>query len=456
AIDPARAPVGSLAYIRPTLAADFALPLQTIESGLLALQSEGYAMVMNGGDRAEDKTWCERRLLARIHRYSRERRRQRARPVSPAAYMRFLFQWHGLDQPAAELEQALGLLEGWSAPVACWEQALLATRCAEYAPQRLDEQILSGLITWFRPDLPGRGLQQVIAATPITFVPRRHAALWRHAGRTPNQAPAAAEPGASARVVLRALQEHGAMFSTDLEQRSGLLQAQLEQAVAELVAHGLVTADAFSPLRWLIRPVAEKRRHEKRSRGRHGSRPNGLLGRWSLTSPLVETSECDLFPGQAAMAVICAALLRRYGVVFRAVLERESLLPPWRHLLRYLRRMEDRGEVHGGRFVEGFSGEQFALPEAVGLLRNVANEPLRCEQRVISATDPLNLGGIITPGVKTPATLGNRILLLDGIAAAHLRGNELEILGPPGTVDHSEAERRLQVVRAIGYRGANR
>ena len=451
--------------VRPaTLAADFALPLQTIESGLLALQNEGYAMVMGDGDGdakgAGGKTWCERRLLARIHRYSRERRRQRARPVSPAAYMRFLLRWHGLDQPAAELEGALSLLEGWSAPVASWEQALLAARCAEYAPQRLDEQILSGRITWFRPDLPGRGTQQVIAATPITFVPRRHAAAWRFAGRMPADAAAVAEPGAAASVVLRALQEHGAMFGVDLEQRSGLLETQLEQAIAELVAHGLVTADAFSPLRWLIRPEAEKRRQEKRLRGRHGSRPGGLLGRWSLTSPSAPAPENeaggDLFPGQAAVAVICAALLRRYGVVFRAVLERESLLPPWRRLLRYLRRMEDRGEVHGGRFVEGFSGEQFALPEAVGLLRNVADQPLRREQRVINATDPLNLGGIITPGVKTPATAANRILLLDGLPAARLRGDELETLGPPGTVDLAEAERRLRVVRAIAYRGGGR
>ena len=143
---------------------------------------------------------------------------------------------------------------------------------------------------------------------------------------------------------------------------------------------------------------------------------------------------------------MCEALLRRYGVVFRALLERESLLPPWRQLLRYLRRMEDRGEVHGGRFVDGFSGEQFALPEAVGLLRRQASEPEQRRISVISAADPFNLGGIITAGVKTAARPGNRILLLDGVPAARIQGDELELLTPK-TMGSAEAERHLRIVR---------
>jgi ATP-dependent Lhr-like helicase len=433
-----------------TLADDFSLPPAEINSALIALQTEGYAMVMENGRAGEspEKTWCERRLLARIHRYSRERRRKAARPVPPAAFMRFLLNWHGLDDPAGELEQVLALLEGWTAPVAAWEQGLLASRCADYSPQRLDEQFLSGFATWFRPGNAGQGRQHLVAATPIAIVPRRHAELWRRgpAAETP-------EPGGLANRVLQALRTSGAMFTVDLEQNTGLMPVQLEQAIAELVARGLVTSDAFSPLRWLIRPESEKRRKQKAMRRRKGHAQNGLLGRWSISGDSPGNAggspDGDLFPDQARLATLCEALLRRYGVVFRAVLGRESLLPPWRYLLRYLRRMEDRGEVHGGRFVDGFSGEQFALPEAVGLLRRHAAEPAERQHKVINATDPLNLGGIITPGVKTAAKPGNRILLLNGVPAARLLGDELELLGRDKLLGSAEAERYLRVVRGI-------
>jgi ATP-dependent Lhr-like helicase len=433
-----------------TLAEDFSLPLPELNRALTALQNQGYVMVMqNGGaDEHPAKTWCERRLLARIHRYSRERRRKTARPVPPAAYMRFLLSWHGLDEPSGELEQVLALLEGWTAPVAAWEQGLLANRCADYSARRLDEQFLSGFATWFRPAVPGQDRQQMVAVTPIAIVPRRNAGTWRSrsSGET-------VEPGGLAKRVLRALQLHGAMFTVDLEQTTGLMPVQLEQAIGELVARGLISSDAFSPLRWLIRPEAEKRRKQKALRGRRAAVQPGMLGRWSVNPELVGGREGeadqDMFADQVRLAAVCEALLRRYGVVFRAVLERESLIPPWRYLLRYLRRMEDRGEVYGGRFVDGFSGEQFALPEAVGLLRRHGNEPAQREFKVINATDPLNLGGIITPGVKTAAKPGNRILLVNGVPAARLLGDELELLGKGGQVNSAEAERYLRVVRGI-------
>ena len=228
------------------------------------------------------------------------------------------------------------------------------------------------------------------------------------------------------------------------------MTTQLEQGIAELVAGGLVTADAFSPLRWLIRPEAEKRRQQNRlSRRRRGAPGPSLLGRWSVARRQ-QASEPDdssgLFPDQARLALVCEALLLRYGVVFRAVLERESLIPPWRYLLRYLRRMEDRGEVHGGRFVDGFSGEQFALPEAVGLLRRHAKEKEAMRLDVISAADPLNLGGIITAGVKTAVRPNSRILLQGGVPVARIQGDELEMLASKGSLNPSEAERLLRVV----------
>ena len=459
-MDPAKALVemlrSRLAGLGPvsagTLAADLSLPRADIDIALIALQSEGYAMVIGDEVSADrpDKTWCERRLLARIHRYSRERRRKASRPVPPAAFMRFLLNWHGFEEPAGELEQVLALLEGWSAPVAAWEHGLLASRCADYSPARLDEQFLSGFATWFRPGCAGQGVQQLVAATPVSIIPRRHADCWQR-----NSAPEGSEPGSLALRVLQVLREQGAMFTIDLEQQTGLMPLQLEQAISELVARGLVTSDAFSPLRWLIRTEADKRRKQKSLRRRRGPAQPALVGRWSTTVEFpgkrVTQDESELFLDQARMATICEALLRRYGVVFRAVLERESLVPPWRYLLRYLRRMEDRGEVHGGRFVDGFSGEQFALPEAIGLLRRNAVEPGDRQFKVINATDPLNLGGIITPGVKTPAKPGNRILLLNGVPVARIQGDELDLLGKSQKINSAEAEHYLRVVRSLPF-----
>ncbi|MEJ2384092.1 MAG: DEAD/DEAH box helicase [Xanthomonadales bacterium] len=397
------------------LADDFGLQPGAIEVALRALQAEGYAMLMATADteKDDDPAWCERRLLARMHRYSRERRRRAARPVAPAAFLRFLVHWHGFDEPAEELEQAVAQLEGWAAPVSAWEQGLLAGRCADYSSRRFDELFLSGYLAWFRPP-QGNGAS-LVAATPITLAPRATIRYWMQED-VADEPP----PGGTACRVLEALERHGPLFTADLAEASGLLPDQLERGIAELVARGRLTSDAFSPLRWLIRPEAEKRRRQSATRRRRGGNvASGMLGRWSLPrrGRTVEASDAPLFPEQERLAAVCDALLQRYGVVFRAVLERESLIPPWRDLLRYLRRMEDRGEVHGGRFVDGFSGEQFALPEAVGLLRGQAGRSDEGLLAVISASDPLNLGGIITPGVKTAARAGNRILLVRGFIA---------------------------------------
>jgi len=447
-----------------TLADDFRLSQAELEPALIALQTEGYAIRMSPPQSVSESRskgssedfWCERRLLARIHRYSRERRRKAARAVSPATYMRFLIDWHGLGEPAGELEQVLSLLEGWTAPVAAWETGLLGARCADYSAQRLDEQFLSGFVTWFRPLDSARNKQQLVAATPIAIVPRRQAAAWQSSGlETPRVGEGASEgvgEGAGESTGARLLQiltRGGAMFSEDLEHESGLLRPQFEQAIAALVAQGLVTADAFSPLRWLIRPESEKRKQHRAMKRRRLSPSGILLGRWSAITNSVSDSKQGALSEQALLAIQCEALLRRYGVVFRAVLERETLLQPWRYLLRYLRRMEDRGEVYGGRFVDGFSGEQFALPEAVGLLRRHAATPDHRQLKVINAADPLNLGGIITAGVKTPAKPGNRILLQNGLPAARLTGGEVELL-KGADVSSSEAERYLRVVVARG------
>ena len=236
------------------------------------------------------------------------------------------------------------------------------------------------------------------------------------------------------------------MFTADLEQQSGLLRPQLEQALKTLISAGAISSDAFSPVRWLLRPEAQKLRRSRQAK-RHAV--NLPVGRWSITgSGFSSHAAGGLSNGtQQRVAIICQSLLRRYGVVFRAVIQRETLLPPWRELLSYLRRMEDRGEVRGGRFVDGFSGEQFALPEALGLLRkpgDINDGPVFC---VISACDPLNLGGLIVPGVKTPAISGNRLLLENGLPVARMLGDELEEFPGISAEASREAQRRLLVVR---------
>ncbi len=422
---------------RSQLAQDFGLQEDSLQRALLSLQNEGFAILMQ--DESTANLWCERRLLARIHRYSREQRRRAIKPVSPATYMNFLVHWHGLDEAGTDLDQALSLMQGWSAPAATWEYHLLAARCRDYSPDQLDQRFLSGQLAWFRALGASEQTSTIVSATPLTIVPRAHIPAW-----LPEPPDAENITDSLAGKVLTLLENHGAMFTSDLEHQSGLLRPQLEQALKTLIAAGAITSDAFSPVRWLLRPEAEKLRRSRQAKRHAVSLP---VGRWSITG---SSNQNHAGPGngQQRLAVICQSLLRRYGVVFRAVLQRETLLPPWRELLNYLRRMEDRGEVRGGRFVDGFSGEQFALPEALGLLRQSDVARDKPAYTVISACDPLNLGGLIVPGVKTPATTGNRILLESGLPVARILGENLEEFNGISDRASREARARLPVVKA--------
>lgn len=415
---------------RRQLAADFGLDEDTLQRALLGLQNEGFAILMQ--DAAIENLWCERRLLARIHRYSREQRRRAIKPVSPAIFMNFLVHWHGLDDAGTELDQALSMLQGWAAPANMWEHALLSARCNDYSPDQLDQRFLSGQLAWFRPRSTPEQQRTIVSATPLAIVPRQNIPQWLT--KRPNHETVT---DSLAIKVLTLLEQHGAMFTSDLEQETSQLRPQLEQALKTLIATGAITADAFSPVRWLLRPEAQKLR---RSRMRKRNAVNLPVGRWSIPTSGKGTD-------QERLAVICHSLLRRYGVVFRAVVQRETLLPPWRELLAYLRRMEDRGEVRGGRFVDGFSGEQFALPEALGLLRQPVETNGNPVFTVISACDPLNLGGLITPGAKTPAISGNRILLENGLPVARTMAEELEEFPRISEQASYEARRHFMVVR---------
>lgn len=430
---------------RLQLAQDFGLPESTLQTALLSLQNQGFAVLME--DEAVKNLWCERRLLARIHRYSREQRRRAVKPVPPAQFMNFLLRWHGLDDAGADLDQTLSLLQGWAAPGAIWEHALLASRCSSYSPEQLDQRFLSGELAWFRPAASTDSKRTIVTATPIAIVLRNHLRQWRSFS---SKAEDIAD--STAIHILQILREQGALFTSDIEQQAGLLRPQLEQAFKTLIAAGTITADAFSPLRWLLRPESQKLRRSRMA-GRRGHTPNLPVGRWSATAiPADSETQAETANArQHRLAIICQALLRRYGVVFRAVVQRETLLPPWRELLNHLRRMEDRGEVRGGRFVDGFSGEQFALTEALGLLREaVADKPV---YTVINACDPLNLGGLITPGSKTPSIAGNRILLENGIPVARILNDELQTFPNISQAAEHEASQRLPVVRAFNHAG---
>ena len=429
---------GRLSLCGPTEASTLAdllqLPEPEVVTGLIALQTEGLALqgrFTPGLDRIE---WCDRRLLARIHRLTIDRLRQEIEPVPTAQFLRFLFHWQGVmpdrrGEGPESLLKVLELLEGYEAAAVAWEKDILPGRLHGYDPAWLDNLCLSGRYVWSR--LSPATAQVPVKATPIGLVPRRHAGWWRSAA-VPAEAPALS--GAAERL-RSTLQQQGASFFEELAERAGLLRTQAEAALGELVARGLAHSDSFRGLRSLLVPEDKKRRYR-------GISPYAVeeAGRWTLLTPPAPSDD-----RLARLEHIARVALRRYGVVFHSLLARETTLPPWQELLPVLRRMEARGELRGGRFVAGQYGEQFALPEAVESLRQVARQAGRDEICTISAADPLNLVGIITPGSKLPALPGNRVLYRDGVPTAVLAGKETRFLGP---VDEGDAGAlRNQLIR---------
>ena len=403
------------------LAGDLGAPPPAIEGALAALEREGFVLrgrftvtpapLMEegrsefprsaaGASAAAGQEWCERRLLARIHRYTLARLRREIEPVSPAEYMRFLFAWHGLEdrrEGPAGLRAVLEQLEGFEAPATVWEDAILPARLRGYDPGWLDTLCLTGRVTWLRRTAPPESRAAATAATRIAFMDRGHVVAWRPATSNGTSDGETASLSSCARRVHTVLRDRGAQFFDDLKRQSGLLPAQLEDGLAELTAAGLVTADGFSGLRALLK------RNQRRGRTGRRLHPFDEAGRWALVDTRVSSAAETPDAAQDPLDRIVDVLLRRYGVVFRKVLTREAGLPAWRDLLRVLRRREDRGEVRGGRFVAGFSGEQYALPDAVGQLRRIHRQSAEAaSERVVrlSAADPLNLTGIVTPGER--------------------------------------------------------
>jgi ATP-dependent Lhr-like helicase len=412
------------------LAVSIALPESQVRAALLALESQGSGM--RGRFRGNVEEWCDRRLLLRIHRYSRERKRSEIQAVPPAQLMRFLFRWQRLAMEGhderregeAGLLAVLQELEGCAVPAGAWERDILPLRVRQYLPQDLDKLCAAGRIAWYRTaEATGSELAPATApvrSTPITLVGREALAHWQKR----LDAPVLAE-GLSPRAekILESLREHGASFFNDLLHDTGMLRTELEQGLGELVSRGRVTSDSFAGVRALI---TSKKRREKLRQYRRPLTDVDDAGRWSLPrrAPVAADSQAL---GDPAVDHIARVLLRRYGVVFRKLLERESGLPPWRELFYVYRRMEARDEIRGGRFVSGFAGEQFALPEAADLLRSVARDTA-VDRVSLSAADPLNLVGVITPGEKVPALSGNRVLFEQGVPVAVQAAGEVRFL----------------------------
>ncbi len=417
------------------LAAPLGFDTKDLTAGLAALQTEGFALRGRFTPGTAEDEWCERRLLARIHRYTINRLRAEIEPVAARDFLRFLLRWQRVDADARmagpdAVDAIVGQLEGFEAAAGAWESEILAVRIAEYEPAWLDGQCLAGRIAWARlkprngpPDGGERGGAPV-RTTPITLLPRRHAPLWASLAPITD----AAQLSFRAQTVVDCIREHGASFFDELVHGTGLLRPQVEEGLAELVALGLVNSDSFGGLRALLAPP--RRRKPAAGARRHRSVAFGMedSGRWALA--------CRLRPAQAGprgeaevVEHVARILLRRYGVIFLRLLEREAdWLPPWRDLLRVYRRLEARGDLRGGRFVAGFPGEQFALPEAIGALREVRRRPLSGAWISLSGTDPLNLVGILTPGPKLAALTGNRLLYRDGIPVALFAGGFVDFL----------------------------
>jgi ATP-dependent Lhr-like helicase len=439
------------------LAAPLGLASSDIAAALAALETEGFAMRGRFTPGADAEEWCERRLLARIHRYTVNRLRAEIQPVAARDFLRFLFEWQRvaldtrMEGPDA-LEVLVRQLEGFEAPAGAWETEILPARLDGYEPAWLDDQCLAGRIVWarlrprtVRPN-GGERSPAPVRTTPIALLARRHAGLW--ASLSPTDEPA--RPSARAQMVADCIRQLGASFFDELVEGTGLLRPQVEEALAELVAAGLVNSDSFGGLRALLMPA--DRRGSRAGARRRRTTIFGMeaAGRWTLARRAPVASAA---PRPEAVEHLARILLLRYGVVFWRLLEREAAwLPPWRDLLRVYRRLEARGEIRGGRFVAGFSGEQFALPDAVGRLREIRRKPPSGEWISLSGADPLNLAGILVAGPKLAALTGNRLLYRDGLPVALLAGNEvqfIETLDPASQWEARKALRRGAVPPAL-------
>ncbi len=413
---------GHLALLGPVTASGLATRIGVeagaVESSLARLEGRGVALRGRFEPSLRTEQFCDRSLLARIHRYTLARLRREIEPTSARVFMRFLLGWQHLAAGTRLVGEGgvlavLERLSGFEAAAAAWEGALLPTRIEGYKPALLDSLCLAGAAAWGRiASSAGDPGTQPSRLTPIGVFPRADLEALLQASSSGR-----AEPDplrGPAERVLALLRSRGALFAKEIEVASRLLPVQVEEALRELIAHGLVSCDGFAPLRRLLGHAS--RSHPRRRPGRARVLPSGLTspeGRWGLLAVHGDPTDPDELAEATAWR-----LLRRYGVVFRDLLAREWLPDRWRVVHSALRRLEARGLVRGGRFVSGFTGEQFALPEAIPALRRVRAKPDESEIVRVSASDPLNLVGILTPGPRVPAGHTRWVIYRDGLPIA--------------------------------------
>ncbi|MES2218457.1 MAG: DEAD/DEAH box helicase [Pseudomonadota bacterium] len=419
---------GWVQHLGPTtqsqLAELLSLSTSEVEVALLTLEASGLILRGNFTGTTEELEWCERRLLARIHRMTVGRLRKEIAPVTPAEFMRWLLSWQHLGRDT-QLRGERGLLEvikqlqGFEIAANAWERQILAKRVIDYTPDMLDKLCLTGVIGWGKLSAAQASAEQFenvetentsskkrtmpTSVAPITFFIREESD-WM-----PQTNPFAEEKNLAglshvAKNIFAYLKLRGAAFFADIVRGVGNLKAEVETGLWELVTAGVITADGFDNLRALVDP--------KRRSGNKGQRlrPRYSAGRWTLLHEYAGGAD-----HQQHVEAACWMLLKRYGVVFRDIIAREKNVPRWRELQIGLRRLEDRGEIRGGRFVSGFLGEQFALPYAVESLRAIRKKVSANERVTFAAVDPLNLVGIILPGPRVMAVSGKQIVLVDGV-----------------------------------------
>jgi ATP-dependent helicase Lhr and Lhr-like helicase len=396
--------------------------------GLAMLEAEGFAIRGRFTAPAGPEEFCSRRLLSRIHAYTRQRRRREVEPVTPQDLMRFLLRWQHVA-PGTRREGRFGLLsvieqlQGFELATGSWESSVLPARVEGYRREWLDELCMSGQACWGRLSLRDPSSQEAAAeseprrsgltpsrATPITLALRDDLPWLLRVAR--GEATPSEPASGRTREVLDALRAHGALFRTDLATLTGRLPSEVDEALWDAVARGLVTADGFRAVRVLLRRGSPERYAPTIGLRRGLRASTGASGRWSLLPPPVDGADRD----ELAEAV-AQQLAARWGVVFRDLVARETLAVPWRDVLWAFRRMEARETIRGGRFVTGFSGEQYAHPDAVDVLKSVRRQQHSGEIARLSAADPLNLTGIVLPGPRVPAIGANTVTYIDGAAA---------------------------------------
>jgi ATP-dependent Lhr-like helicase len=458
----------------------FSLAPNQIEQALARLEGEGFAMQgqftpsgtqasspANRDEEARENArapveWCSRRLLARIHSYTLNRLRKEIEPVSAADFMRFLFVWQKVSsehkvEGAQSVAAILDQLEGFEAPAGSWESEILPARVTDYDPAWLDALCLSGRLSWLRLSPPKISPEKTsssspVRSTPVVLVNRKNVPTWARAFPVRENG---AQLSTNTQTVYDYLNEHGASFFVDIVSGTNLLPSMVEESLGELVFRGLITADSFTGLRALLTPLSKTtaRQMENRRRRRKAVYSMDEAGRWVIVKG-THASGVQGDGGEHAgrtrteidretIEAVALKLLQRYGVVFRKLLDRESIGIPWRDLLRVYRRLEARGEIRGGRFVGGFSGEQFATADAVHLLRSIRRTTADGSMISVSAADPLNMLGILVPGPRLSPAAANRLLYRDGVPVAVLEAKEMRFLIEMSAAEQWQARNAL-------------